>query len=62
MVEIVDVSKQFNSFWALNHVTVSIQEGQVFGLIGTNGAGKSTLMRIISGIYQVNEGQVMIDG
>ncbi|MDR0963352.1 MAG: ABC transporter ATP-binding protein [Clostridium sp.] len=62
MIEIVNVSKQFNRFWALNHVSVSIQDGQVFGLIGTNGAGKSTLMRIVSGIYRADTGLVTIDG
>jgi ABC-2 type transport system ATP-binding protein len=62
MIEIVNVSKEFSRLWALQNVTVSVQEGQVFGLIGTNGAGKSTLMRIISGIYRTDTGHVIIDG
>ena len=47
---------------ALDHVNATIEEGHVFGLIGTNGAGKSTLLRILSGIYKGDEGIVLVDG
>lgn len=62
MIEIQNVSKKFNNFYALKDITATMEEGHVFGLIGTNGAGKSTLMRTISGIYQADNGCVMVDG
>lgn len=62
MIEIQNVSKQFDRLLALDNVTASIAEGHVFGLIGTNGAGKSTLMRTICGVYKPEKGQVLIDG
>lgn len=62
MIEITNVSKKFNDVQALDHITATIGEGQVFGLIGTNGAGKSTLMRTLTGILRPDEGTVTIDG
>lgn len=41
MIEVNQVSKKFNNLLAVNQVTLSIQEGKIFGLLGTNGAGKS---------------------
>ena len=61
MIAINNVSKQFGEVKALDSINATIGEGQVFGLIGTNGAGKSTLMRIMSGIYRADEGQVLVD-
>ena len=46
MIEIQDVSKQFDCVTALRHLTLKVQDGSVFGLVGSNGAGKSTLLRI----------------
>ncbi len=46
----------------LNNVSLAIQAGEVFGIIGENGAGKSTLMKIISGVYFPTEGEVWIGG
>ncbi len=62
MIEITAVSKCFQDIKALDQVTATIGESQVFGLIGTNGAGKSTLMRILCGIYKPDTGSVKIDG
>lgn len=62
MIEIKNVSKQFDEINALTEINASIEEGSVFGLIGTNGAGKSTLMRCICGVYKPETGQVLIDG
>ena len=50
MIEIKGVSKKFGNIQALSDIHATIQEGEVFGLIGSNGAGKSTLFRILSGI------------
>lgn len=47
-----------NEFWADRHITFSIDEGDMLGIIGTNGAGKSTLLKVISGIMEPTEGSV----
>ena len=61
MIELRNVSKDFHGIQAAAHVTASIREGMIFGLIGSNGAGKSTLLRMISGIIRPDEGEVLID-
>lgn len=62
MIEVTNITKSFDDIKALDDVTASIQEGQVFGLIGTNGAGKSTFLRILCGVLKPEEGIVNIDG
>ena len=62
MIEIKGVTKRFDELIALKAVSATVEEGQVFGLIGTNGSGKSTLLRSICGIYRPEEGEVVIDG
>lgn len=62
MINIKNVTKNFDDIKALNNVTLDITEGSVFGLIGTNGAGKSTLLRILSGVLKQDTGEVFIDG
>jgi rhamnose transport system ATP-binding protein len=56
------VSKSFPGVRALNAVSLELYAGQVTALIGENGAGKSTLVKILTGIYQPDEGQIAIDG
>src|SRR5207245_4767286 len=48
--------------YALNNVSFAVRKGSVHGVIGENGAGKSTLMRVLSGAFLANEGEVAIDG
>jgi len=62
MIEIRNVTKCFDDIKAVSEVSVTIKEGNVFGLIGTNGAGKSTVLRLITGIYRPDEGELFIDG
>lgn len=62
MIEVKNITKSFEDIKALDNVTAEIQEGQVFGLIGTNGAGKSTFLRILCGVLKPEEGSVLIDG
>lgn len=62
MIEIQDVSKQFDCVTALRHLTLKVQDGSVFGLVGSNGAGKSTLLRILAGVYRPDSGRVLING
>ena len=66
MIEIKNLCKTYSltdgSVEALKDVSLSIPDGDVFGIIGMSGAGKSTLMKIIMGIYTCDEGEVLIDG
>ena len=62
MIQVERLTKKFQTYTALNQISVSVQPGSVFGLVGTNGAGKSTLLRTIAGIYKPDSGTVAIDG
>ena len=62
IIECKDVCKSFGEKVALDHVTVTIPKGKIFGLLGPNGAGKTTLIRIINRITIPSEGSVMFDG
>ena len=57
-----NVSKSFPGVKALSNVNLDLKRGEVHALIGENGAGKSTLMKILSGAYKKDEGQIFIDG
>ena len=59
MIEIKKVSKRFDKIEAVSDVSLSIEEGQVFGLLGTNGAGKSTLLRMMAGVLKEDEGEIL---
>ena len=62
MIEVKGINKNFDSVKAIDNVTAEIEEGHVFGLIGTNGAGKSTFMRILCGVFKPDSGEVLVDG
>lgn len=62
MIETSEISKSFGNIKAVDNISLSIKEGNVFGLIGTNGAGKSTFMRMLAGILRPDKGSVLIDG
>ncbi|PIE33569.1 sugar ABC transporter ATP-binding protein [candidate division KSB3 bacterium] len=61
IVELQHISKAFGGIPVLQDVNFAIRRGIVHGLIGGNGAGKSTLMKILSGIYQPDQGEILID-
>ena len=62
IIEVQNVSKHFGPKVALDHVSLEIPEGKIFGLLGPNGAGKSTLIRIINRITLATEGRVLFQG
>ncbi|WP_226037992.1 sugar ABC transporter ATP-binding protein [Aquibacillus saliphilus] len=62
ILEMRNISKSFPGVKALSKVQLDLYEGEVLALIGENGAGKSTLMKILTGIYQKDEGTVVYDG
>ncbi len=61
-VSLRDVTKNYGAFQALNNVSLSIREGEIFGYIGPNGAGKTTTMKILVGLITSFQGQVEIGG
>ena len=62
LIQCTDVCKSFGEKVALDHVSVDIPKGKIFGLLGPNGAGKTTLIRIINRITIPNSGSVLFDG
>lgn len=62
ILEVKDICKFFPGVKALDHVSLSIPKGVVYGIVGENGAGKSTLMKILSGVYTKDEGTVIFNG
>ena len=62
LIQCKDVCKSFGDKVALDHVSVDIPKGKIFGLLGPNGAGKTTLIRIINRITIPNGGEVLFDG
>ncbi len=62
MIEIVNLTKTFQNKTALDNVNITINEGMIYGLVGSNGSGKSTLLRLISGVYTPEEGALTVDG
>src|SRR5690625_595276 len=66
MIDIHEVTKRFKdkkvSITALNHVSLTIEKGQVVGMLGENGAGKTTLLRTIAALLSPTEGNVLVDG
>ena len=58
LLRLVNISKNFGAVRALDKVSLELYSGEVLGLVGDNGAGKSTLIKIISGVYQPDEGEI----
>lgn len=57
-----NISKAFGQNTVLSQISFELNRGEVLGILGENGAGKSTLLKIISGVYQANQGAIEIDG
>src|SRR5260221_10708905 len=58
-LEALSVSKVFGGVAALDHVDLSIKEGEILGLIGPNGAGKTTFFNVLSGLYRPDKGEIL---
>lgn len=61
-LELRDISKSFGGVRVLQGVNLRVFPGEVVGLLGDNGAGKSTLIKIVTGVHQPDEGQVLFEG
>ncbi len=62
LLQIEGVGKRFPGVQALDDVSLSIEAGEVHGLVGQNGAGKSTLVKCVSGVHPPDEGRIVFDG
>ena len=62
LVEITDLAKHFGKVIALSGVSITVNAGEVFCLLGDNGAGKSTLIKTLSGVHKPTRGEIRIDG
>ena len=62
VLEVHNITKRFPGTLALDNVSASFESGKVHALVGKNGSGKSTLMKIISGAYTADEGEIIYDG
>ncbi len=62
MIEARDLEKRFGDKIALQGMNLTIQEGSIYGLVGTNGSGKSTFLRLTSGVYYPDQGSIQIEG
>lgn len=62
MIELKNVTKGFDNFKVLDGIDLEVRKGTAFGLLGSNGAGKSTILRLLSGIYKQESGEVLVDG
>jgi ABC-2 type transport system ATP-binding protein len=62
ILRVINVSKRYSNHVALNNVSISVNEGSVFGLLGPNGAGKTSLIRIINQITGPDTGEIIFNG
>jgi galactofuranose transport system ATP-binding protein len=62
VLEVHDITKRFPGVLALDHVSLSVAAGEVHALVGENGAGKSTLIKVLTGVYQADEGTLTYAG
>jgi ABC-2 type transport system ATP-binding protein len=61
-IQVVDIVKRFGNFTAVDGVSFSVEEGEVFGLLGPNGAGKSTLIRMMTTLLEITAGTAIVEG
>ncbi|NLY29488.1 MAG: sugar ABC transporter ATP-binding protein, partial [Firmicutes bacterium] len=62
ILEVRNISKRFGGVRALDRVNFAVMPNEIHALLGENGAGKSTLMKIISGAYQKDAGEILVNG
>ena len=61
-IEFNKVSKFFGNIIALKHISFTVYKGEITALLGDNGSGKSTLIKLLSGVYSPDEGEIFLDG
>ncbi|MET3558031.1 ABC-2 type transport system ATP-binding protein [Streptococcus rupicaprae] len=62
LVEVTNLTKRYGQETALNNISFQLMSGKIIGLLGPNGSGKTTLIKLLNGLLQPNEGQILING
>jgi len=62
MITVKDLTKRFSGYTALDHITCTVSDGCIYGMVGSNGAGKSTFLRLLAGVYRPDSGSILLDG
>ena len=62
MIQIKNVKKSFKNTEVLKDISIEIEKGEIFGIIGQSGAGKSTLLRCVNGLESYDDGQILVEG
>ena len=62
ILEVKNIKKSFGEAEILHNISFTVQSGRAFGLLGRNGAGKTTTIRILMGVFNANEGDILLDG
>ena len=61
-ISVADLSRRFGSFQAVDGLTFDVEEGEIFGFLGSNGAGKSTTIRMLCGLLKPTSGRAVVGG
>lgn len=61
MLEMKELVKRYGNFTAVDHLTLTVPDGSIYGFVGPNGAGKTTTMRMMAGLLQATEGSIWMD-
>lgn len=61
-IQLKNVVKKYNDRISVDHLNLTIREGEVFGLLGPNGAGKSTTIKMLSGLLKIDQGEMLVEG
>jgi ABC-2 type transport system ATP-binding protein len=61
MIKAENLTKKFDDFTALNNISCMIPQGCIYGMVGSNGAGKSTFLRLLTGVYKADSGNIIFD-